>query len=177
MTTTRTARTITILAIALLAIGCESIEVKDQRLKDKDAGFSATLPSKDWILQDADETSAGKRIVIANPKTNGTILVLLSEAPTTDLPLNVLGRKLFFGMTDRRLITREQRQVGGIPAAYVEMVGKEGEREVHVAAYAIKAGKQLYDVVYFASPSDFAAGAKDFHQLAKSLDFGKPKKR
>ena len=158
------------LLTVLVAIGCETVQVQGRRVQDKQQRFSVDLPGRDWQLASAD----GGAIVITNPKVNGTLLLLISDAPESKAALDVLGRKLFFGMTDKRFLKREECLLGGQLAAYAEIVGKEDGKDVRVAAYSVKAGKHLYDVVYFAPPDDFEAGEKDFRELAASLQFAKP---
>ena len=159
------------MCLALLAGGCETVQVQGRRVRDKDARFSIDLPSRDWRLESAEEVDDARVIVFAHSKRRGRIVLEVTAAPETKAPLDVLLRRLFFGMTDKRFLKREERVIAGQPAAFVEMTGKEEGEEVRIAAYALKVGQQLYDVAYFAPPADFPAGERDFHQLAESFQF------
>ena len=159
-----------LLCCMLVAAGCKTVEVRKQRVVHKDKGYSIDLPSPEWKLASADE----KAVVAHNKRIGGTLALLVSDKKETKATVDILGRKLFYGMKNRTFTKRsEMCKLSGHDAAYSELAAEVDGAAVKIAAYSVEAGKFFYDVVYFAPPDQFDTGKPDFERLARSLKFAK----
>ena len=81
----------------------------------------------------------------------------------------LLARHLAFGVTARREVVRETLELGGRPAARVELRGTVEGVEVGVEACAVQGPRCVYDFLYVAPVDDFEAGREAFHRFVESL--------
>lgn len=84
-------------------------------------------------------------------------------------PLRVLARHLIFGLEGRKLVEREEVTVGGRPGIRMLVEGRLDRTPVTVEAYVLKGEGCIYDLVYVASPTDFAAGQTEFREFVGSF--------
>jgi hypothetical protein len=81
----------------------------------------------------------------------------------------LVTRHLAFGVTARRDVVRETLEIGGRPAARMELRGRLEGVDVGVEAFAVQGPRCLYDFLYVAPVEDFEAGRDAFHRFVESL--------
>lgn len=89
------------------------------------------------------------------------------KAPTRSLA--VLARHLTFGIQGKEVREQAELTVAGHRALRVLLEGRLGDAPVQVEAYVVKGQGCVYDLVYVAPPSEFAAGAEDFRAFVGSF--------
>ncbi|MBI4608494.1 MAG: hypothetical protein HY726_05750 [Candidatus Rokubacteria bacterium] len=81
----------------------------------------------------------------------------------------MLARHLAFGLEGRRVVEQEDVTVGGRPGIRVLLEGQLDSSPVRAEAFVLKGDGCVYDLVYVASPSGFAAGRDEFRELVGSF--------
>lgn len=84
-------------------------------------------------------------------------------------PLRILARHLTVGLEERKLLEQEEVTVRGRPGIRVVVEGRLDGTAVTAEAFVLKGEGCVYDLVYVASPSAFAAGRAEFRELVESF--------
>lgn len=84
-------------------------------------------------------------------------------------PLGVLARHLTFGLEARKLLEREEVVVASRQGVRMLLEGQLDGASVAVEAFVLKGKECVYDLIYVASPGDFAAGRAEFLEFVESF--------
>jgi hypothetical protein len=93
------------------------------------------------------------------------------KGTAADRTLPILGRHLFIGLRDRRVLAQGLVALDGRQADHAVVEGRAGEEApvVRIEAYVLKAGDCVYDLVYVAPPEAFPAWQPDFRAFVESF--------
>ena len=85
--------------------------------------------------------------------------------------LDILARHLLFGFRDREVLLQETHTLHGVPALKTVTRARLDSREFLVSSYILQHHGCVYDMVYFASPQDFAQSEPDFERMVAQFRF------
>jgi len=91
-----------------------------------------------------------------------------------DAPLPVLTEHLIMGTTDREVQSQETIPFDGREALHTLMLAKLDGVPMQYDIYVMKKDGCVYDLVYVAPPSRYAAGSADFERFARGLHAASP---
>ena len=131
-------------------------------------GYRIALPAaREW------QVAADGRadLELRRPASRSGILVNATcEGLAPTRPLAVLARHLTFGIQGKEVREQLELTVAGHPAIKVLLTGRLDGAPVEVEAYVVKGERCVYDLVYVASPGEFAAGKADFEASLSSFN-------
>jgi hypothetical protein len=129
--------------------------------------FEIPLPGDEWQPV-AVETSL---LTLTHPHLAAGITISVNCDRERDIPLSVLTRHLFFGFKDMEILQQEPQALNGVPALKTIARARIDGREVQVQSYVVQRNGCVYDMVYFATPQDYARGEPSFERMIAGLRF------
>jgi hypothetical protein len=156
------------MALASL-VGCSADvgRVIDQQFVSPAYAFEVPLPGDNWRTV-ADEPSV---LTFTHPQLAAGITISVTCDREHDVPLNILARHLFFGFRDMEVLQQEPQALNGVPALRTVARARLDGRDVQVNSYVTQRDGCVYDMVYFASPEDYARGEPSFERMMAGLRF------
>lgn len=129
-------------------------------------GYRLTLPPGPWQVS----TDGRADLELArNGLRAGILAHATCEGKPPGRPLRILARHLTVGLEERKLLEREEVTVRGHSGIRVVVEGQLDGTAVTAEAFVLKGEGCVYDLVYVASPGDFAAGRAEFRELVESF--------
>jgi hypothetical protein len=152
-----------IVTMAVVAAGCAATTIEGGVFRSP-KGYRVTLPAG-WRVEP--DGAADLTLRHAEPRA-GMLANATCDGGVQRSPA-LLARHLAFGLTERRDVVREPLEVGGRPAARIELRGKMDGVEVGVEAFAVHGARCVYDFLYVAPVEAFAEGREAFLRFVESL--------
>jgi hypothetical protein len=161
-----------------LAVGCLALlsltscqatvgRVIGQQFISPAYAFAVPLPGDEWQSA-SDEPSV---LTLTHPQWAAGITISVTCHHERDVPLDILTRHLFFGFKNVEVLQQEPQRLNGVPALKTVARGRLDAREVQVASYVVQRHGCVYDMVYFASPQDYARGEPSFARMIGGFRF------
>ncbi len=129
--------------------------------------FAVPLPGDEW-QQVADEPSL---LTLTHTHLAAGISISVTCEHERNVPLNILTRHLFFGLKDMQILQQESQVLNGVPTLQTVARARLDTREVQVNSYVVRRDGCVYDMVYVASPQDYARGAPSFERMIAGWRF------
>jgi hypothetical protein len=151
-------------ALALLVLtACAGARIVDGVLVDEARGFKVALLSDGWRRFETEGVEVAFR---ADP--GGQIAALFVECDRQQtVPLQILSRRLFFGIGAKRVIEREHVSLNGTEAIHTLLEARHKDTEVMVSSYVAKDATCVYDLIYVADPAGFEERLPEFERFVK----------
>ena len=127
-------------------------------------GYRVTLPGEAWRAV-ADSRAD---LELRHQHAQAAILVNAAcQAPLAHRSVSVLTREILAGFSGREVHEREVVSLAGREAEHVVVEGHDGpsRQRVRVELYVARDERCVYDLLYAATPEDFAVGRADFRTL------------
>lgn len=142
---------------------CASRHITDGFLVDEARGFRIPMLRDGWRQIEVEGTELAFR---AEPDGQVAALVVgcEEEQPTT---LRLLARRLFFGITPKKVVAQNVASLNGIEAVHTMLMGRLQDTEVMVSSYVAKDGECTYDLIYVAPPALFQERLPEFERFVK----------
>jgi hypothetical protein len=151
-------------ALALLVLtACAGGKIVDGVFVDEARGFKVPVLSDGWRRFEAEGVEIAFR---ADPGGQVAALVVECEGQQA-VPLQVLSRRLFFGIGAKRVIAREQVSLNGTEAIHTLLEARHKDGEVMVSSYVAKDAACVYDLIYVADPAGFEERLPEFERFVK----------
>ncbi|MBI3031001.1 MAG: hypothetical protein HYY64_15980 [Candidatus Rokubacteria bacterium] len=131
-------------------------------------GYRIALPAaREWQV-----VADGRAdLELRRPASRSGILVNATcEGRGPTRPLAVLARHLTFGVQGKEVREQSELTVAGHPAIKLLLTGRLDGVPVEVEAYVVKGERCVYDLVYVASPGEFAGGTAEFETFVSSFN-------
>jgi hypothetical protein len=129
--------------------------------------FEVPLPGDEWQPV-PDEPSV---LTLTHSQLAAGITISVTCDQERDVPLNILTRHLFFGFNHVEILQQEPQALNGVPALKTVARARLDAREVQVYSYVVQRDGCVYDMVYFASPQDYARGEPSFERMMAGFRF------
>jgi hypothetical protein len=129
--------------------------------------FAVSLPGDEWQPV-PDEPSV---LTLTHPQLAAGITISVTCNRERDVPLNILTRHLFFGFKNMEVLQQEPQALNGVPALKTVARARLDAHEVQVHSYVVQRDGCIYDMVYFASPQDYARGEPSFARMMAGFRF------
>jgi hypothetical protein len=161
-----------------LAVGCLALmsltscratmgQVIGQQFVSPAYAFEVPLPGGEWQPV-SDEPSV---LTLTHAHLAAGITISVTCDRERDVPLNILTRHLFFGFNHMEILQQERQALNGVPALKTVARARLDAREVQVYSYVVRRDGCVYDMVYFASPQDYARGEPSFERMMAGFRF------
>ncbi|OLB96391.1 MAG: hypothetical protein AUH30_12790 [Candidatus Rokubacteria bacterium 13_1_40CM_68_15] len=157
---------LTVVAAALLA-GCATHRL-DTGVFHSAKGYRVTVPGPGWTMV----LDARGDLELRDASDRAGILVHADcDARRARRPLVFLERRLLLGLTQRRTVEQGEATVNGHRAAHSVLEAANGSTgsRMKIETFVVTDGRCVYDLIYAAEPSVFAAGRADFERLVQSF--------
>lgn len=149
--------------IVFTLTACASRHVANGFLVDEDRGFRIPLLSDDWRQLQVEGTELAFQ---ADP--GGQVAALfVSCGEGQPMTLRMLARRLFFGISAKRIVTQDAILLNDTEAVHTVLTGRLKETDVMVSSYVATDGECVYDLVYVASPEAFQDRLPEFERFVK----------
>ncbi|MBI2902617.1 MAG: hypothetical protein HYY12_03380 [Candidatus Methylomirabilis oxyfera] len=149
-------------ALALLVLtACAGGKIVDGVFVDEARGFKVPVLSDGWRRFEAEGVEIAFR---ADPGGQVAALVVECEGQQA-VPLQILSRRLFFGIGAKRVIAQEQVSLNGTEAIHTLLEGRVKDAEVMVSSYVAKDATCVYDLIYAADPAVFEERLPEFERF------------
>ena len=155
--------------LAFLLASCASGKVVDSFYLDQAKGFKVPFLQEPWRRIAVPDVELAFR----DEETEAVIALFSSCGSEGRAPLNVLAKRLFFGIKERKLLERRPLSLNGAEAIHTILQGKLKEEEVKVSSYVVKRDECVYDLVYMAPPDRFEAKLLDFESFVKGWELSR----
>lgn len=149
-------------AMGLLLVGCPTSGLQQGVFVKGDLRYAVGVLPKSWseIKVTENDMAYFHREYGAVIQANSTC-----RADYEDASLATLTSHLYNGLTDRKIITSQQRTVDKRAALYTELYARLDGVSIQVAILILKKNECVFDFAYFTRPSNFGAGIGDFHRF------------
>ncbi|MBI3781286.1 MAG: hypothetical protein HY278_09575 [candidate division NC10 bacterium] len=87
------------------------------------------------------------------------------------IPLRVLARRLFFGISAKQVMAQEPVSLNGTEAIHTVLEGRLKDADVMVSSYVAKDNDCVYDLVYVAAPTVYQDRLSEFERFVKGWLF------
>lgn len=145
-----------LIAFVLMEAGCPSASRMN---------YEFSPPPSEWIP----ERSSDGALIFRKENPPMGIMVNTECERYQNVPLEPLSRTLYIGFENRKEVERGTAVVDGNEAVTVVMECTLDGVPLKIKSYTFKAGGCIYDIVYFASPEDFASGLGYFEDFVRSF--------
>ena len=154
-----------VLPAIILVSGC-AVKRLDNGVYHSSKGYRVTTPSPQWLLVDDSpaDLELRHRSVSAGMATHA-----VCEERTIRRSSHILARQLLVGIRDRSVIARGEVDVAGRPAVRAVVDGSLEGSEVRIETVVVKDDRCVYDFMYVAPVSAFAATRPDFNRFVDSF--------
>ena len=149
--------------VLLMLTACASSHVVNDIFVDEARGFKIPLLRDGWQQFEVEGTDLAFR---AEPGGQVAALLVSCEG-VKPIPLRILARRLFFGISAKRVVTQEPISLNGTDAIHTLLEGRLKDTEVMVSSYVAQDGHCAYDLVYVASPEVFQDRLPEFERFAR----------
>ncbi len=150
-----------VVLVSLILTACASSRVVDGIFVDEAKGFKISLLHDGWQRFELEGTDLAFR---AEP--DGQVAALLASCEDEQsIPLRILARRLFFGISTKRVLAQQSHSLHGTEVIHTLLAGRLQETEVIVSSYVARQGHCVYDLVYVAPPELFQAKLPEFEQF------------
>jgi hypothetical protein len=155
--------------VLVSCVGCGAAVGKmiDRRFVSPAHAFEVWLPEDEWRA-----TSDGPAVLTL---THTTLAAGITISVTCDrerqAPLEVLTRHLFFGFKDLEILHQEPLALNGVQALQTVARARLDRGAVQVKSYVTQRDGCVYDIVYAASPEDYARGEPSFERMLAGFRF------
>ena len=129
--------------------------------------FEVPLPGAEWQPV-ADEPSV---LTLAHARLAAGIMINVTREQARDVPLDILTRHLLFGFKNMEVLQQAPRVLNGMPALETVARARLDGREVQIHSFVVRRDSCIYDMVYFASPQDYARGEPSFERMVAGFRF------
>jgi hypothetical protein len=129
--------------------------------------FEVSLPGNDWRT-----TADGPAVLtLTHMRLAAGITISVTCDREHQAPLDVLARHLFFGFKDMEILQQGPRALNGVQALQTVAQARLDGRAVQVNSYVAQRDRCVYDIVYVASPEDYARGEPSFERMLAGFRF------
>jgi hypothetical protein len=142
-------------------------QVIGQQFVSSAYAFAVPLPGDEWQPV-SDEPSV---LTLTHPRLAAGITISVTCERERDVPLNILTRHLFFGFKNMEVLQQEPQALNGVPALETVARAHLDAHEVQLHSYVVRRDGCIYDMVYFASPQDYARGEPSFTRMIAEFRF------
>ena len=97
------------------------------------------------------------------------IALISSDIEHRKFSLELLNSQLFIGMNNKKILLNETVLVDNQKAIHTILLGEMDDYKLKIDSYVIKAGDQVYDLVYWAPSESFDHVLGDFENIIKSF--------
>jgi hypothetical protein len=157
-----------ILAAATLALGaCAGARI-DQGVFHAESGYRVALPDGAWEVVEGSRADLELR---HRSQTAGMLVNGLCDPAAVRRGPALLARHLLIGLRDRVVIERDEAPVNGRVASHRLVEGRMGpsDARVRIESYTVKGDRCVYDFLFVAAPTAFAARRGDFQRFVESF--------
>lgn len=154
-------------AAATLVAGCATHRL-DGGVFHSPKGYRVTVPGPGWTMiadgrADFELRGAAGRA--------GILVHADCDTRRARRPLSLLERRLLYGVAPRATVEQDETTVNGLPAAHrvLEAANGRAGSPMTVETFVVSDGRCVYDLIYAADPTVFAAGRDDFTRLVESF--------
>jgi hypothetical protein len=130
---------------------------------DEARGFKVPMLSDGWQRLEAEGVDLAFR---AEPGGQVAALFVSCEGEQP-LPLRILARRLFFGISAKQVMVQEPVSLNGTEAMHTVMEGRLKDADVMASSYVAKGGECVYDLVYVATPASFQERLPEFERFVR----------
>jgi hypothetical protein len=154
--------------LAILGVSGCSVKRIESGVYHSSKGYRVAIPSPQWGPVDGSPADLELRHRSASA---GMAAHAVCEERTTRHSSRILARQLLVGVRDRSVIERGEVDVAGRPAVRAVVDGRlEGsEAKVRIETVVVKDDRCVYDFMYVAPVSAFAATRPDFNRFVDSF--------
>jgi hypothetical protein len=156
-----------IVLVSCMGCGAAVGKMIDQRFVSPAYAFEVPLPGAEWTPV-ADEPSV---LTLTHAGLAAGITISVTCDRERHAPLDILARHLFFGFKDVEVLRQEPHALDGVPALRTVARARVDRREVRVNSAVAQRDGCVYDMVYFASPQDYARGEPGFERMLAGFRF------
>ncbi len=157
-----------IAALTLLVLtACASTRVVDGFFVDEARGFKIPLLRDGWRQFEEKGVDLAFR---AEPGGQIAALFVSCEGQQ-DLPLRILARRLFFGISAKQIRTQESVLLDSTEAIHTILEGRLKDANLMVSSYVAKDSDCVYDLVYVAAPTVFQDRLPEFERFVSGWRF------
>jgi hypothetical protein len=155
--------------LALLAMpACAAGPIREGVYHDPRDHFTVRVPPPRWQPASLD----GAALAFRAPTLDAGIgLHAQCDSPEPG-PLPAVASHLFFGLSDKRIDTRESVTLAGGRGVRTRLRARLDGQPVVVDGITVRRGECLYDFVYVAPPAHFEDGQPDFDAFVQSWSPG-----
>jgi hypothetical protein len=154
------------LAGAITLIGCGGPSFNGTIYRSDDIAFRVAPPPATWQRINVSQTALAFR----DEPADATIAVSgRCGKDSDDVPLRSLTQHLFIQFTDREIEAEEIVPFDEREALHTVMVAKLDGVPKKFDVWVLKKDGCVYDLLYIARPSSFAAGVGPFRQFARGF--------
>lgn len=129
--------------------------------------FEVRLPGEAWQIVTGDPSV----LTLSHSQLTAGMTIDVTCQREHNASLDILARHLLFGFRDRQVLLQETHTLQGVPALKTVTSARLDSREFLVSSYILQHHGCVYDMVYFASPQDFAQSEADFERLVAQFRF------
>jgi hypothetical protein len=134
---------------------------------DEARGFKIPMLRDGWRQFEAEGVDLAFR---ADPGGQVAALVVSCEGQQA-VPLRILAKRLFFGISAKQVMAQEPISLNGIEVIHTMLEGRLRDAEVMVSSYVAKDSDCVYDLVYVAPPTVFQDRLSEFDQFVNGWVF------
>jgi len=129
--------------------------------------FEVPLPGGDWRSVPGEPSV----LTLAHTQLAAGITLSVTCQQAHDVPLDILTRHLLFGLKDIEILQQAPRVLNGVPALETVARARLEGRELQLHSYVVRRDGCIYDMVYVASPQDYASGEPGFGRMMGGFRF------
>jgi hypothetical protein len=129
--------------------------------------FEVPVPEGEWKIT-PDEPAV---LTLSHTRLAAGITISVTCERERQAPLEVLARHLFFGFKDLEILHQEPAALNGLQALQTVARARLDRGAVQVNSYVAQRDSCVYDIVYVASPEDYARGEPGFERMLAGFRF------
>lgn len=147
--------------VLLVLTACTASKIVDGFLVDEARGFKIPVLSDGWRQFKAEGAEVAFR---AEPGGQVAALFVSCEEQQA-IPLQILSRRLFFGIGGKRVMAQERVSLNGTEAMHTLLEARHKDGDVMVSSYVAKDAACVYDLVYVADHAAFEERRPEFERF------------
>lgn len=142
---------------------CASRHIADGVLVDEARGFRIGVLRDGWRRLDAE----GAELAFQAEPGGQVAALFISCEERRPITLRMLAKRLFFGISSKRVVTQTVTSLNGAEAVHTVLTGRLQEADVMVSSYVTRGSECVYDLVYVASPEAFQNRLQEFERFVQ----------
>lgn len=151
--------------IIVYHVNCTSFQVKEGTFLPHHGQYTLDIPGRDWDISQLNN----EEITLQHKGSQATIALVSSNLESEKAPLESLSERLFIGIKDKKVLLKEIVPVSGRQAMHTILEFRVNKQKLKMDSYIIRAGKTVFDLVFWAPHNAFDNNQSDFKTMVQSF--------